>query len=52
VETTPEQFAKAMTFSLTPGQARDAPEGRALLNRLDRELFCQVRDDVAAGGSG
>ena len=24
----------AMTFSLSPGQAHDAPEGRKLLNRL------------------
>ena len=26
----------AITFSLSPGQAHDAPEGRALLERLER----------------
>ena len=27
----------AITFSLSPGQAHDAPEGRKLLNRLGRQ---------------
>ena len=27
----------AITFSLSPGQAHDAPDGRKLLNRLDRQ---------------
>ena len=27
----------ALTFSLSPGQAHDAPEGRKLLNRLGRQ---------------
>ena len=40
-----------MTFSLSPGQAHDAPEGRKLLNRLgpQRENPSVVMDRAYEG---
>jgi transposase len=34
----PRMLGTAITFSLSPGQAHDAPEGRALLSRLGRRI--------------
>ena len=37
----------AVIFSLSPGQAHDAPEGRKLLRRLDRRRAGCVRNGLA-----
>ena len=41
----------AITFSLSPGQAHDAPAGRKLLNRLgqQRDELCLVMDRAYEG---
>ena len=41
----------AVTFSLSPGQAHDAPEGRKLLNRLGKQNapLCLIMDRAYEG---